>query len=127
MLDAIRVARFSVWRFERRHETAGMIVTDVLRDSETWLVDEALTMSAQPGLTFASRLCWPGEFAVTCGVVVPVNADLLEDVVLDSLAWRRAHPEELAGDPRFATAIYRGAINAGIMESIVFKEPITAA
>lgn len=49
-LDAICGARFSVWRIKRRHETAGVIVTDVLhRDGETWLVDEALTISAKPG------------------------------------------------------------------------------
>jgi hypothetical protein len=33
-LDAICGARFSVWRIERHHEIAGLIVTDVLRDSK---------------------------------------------------------------------------------------------
>ena len=126
-LDAICGARFSVWRIKRRHETAGLIVTDVLRDRDTWLLDEALTISAQPGLAFAGRLCWPAEFAMTCGVVVPVDAELLEDVMLDSLTWlRNADPDQLADDPRFAAAIYRSALDAGIMESVVFKEPITA-
>jgi hypothetical protein len=84
-----------------------LIITDVLRDSETWLVDEALTISAQPGMAFAGRLCWPAEFAMTCGVVVPVDAELLEEVMLYSLAWlRHAHPEQLADDPRFAAALY---------------------
>jgi hypothetical protein len=128
MLDAICGARFSVWRIKLRHKTAGVIVADVLRDSETWLVDEALTISAKPGLTFVSRLCWPAEFAITCGVVVPVDAALLEEVVLDSLAWlRHDDPQQLADDPRFAAAIYRAALDAGIMDSVVFKEPIMAA
>jgi hypothetical protein len=34
-LGAICQARFSVWRIKRHHEVAGVIVTDVLRDSET--------------------------------------------------------------------------------------------
>jgi hypothetical protein len=127
-LDAICQARFSVWRIERFHEVAGLIVTDVLRGSETWLVDEALTISARPGLTFASRLFWPAEFAMTCGVVVPVDAELLENVVLNSRTWlRHAEPDQLADDPRFAAAIYRTAIDRGIMNSVEFKGPMMGA
>lgn len=65
---------------------------------------------------------------MTCGVVVPVDVALLEEVMLDSLAWlRHADPQQLADDLRFAAAVYRGALDAGIMDSVVFKEPIMAA
>jgi hypothetical protein len=128
MLEAMRQARFSMWRIERRHEITGMIVTDLLRDSETWLVDEALTNTARPGLTFASRLCWPADFAITCGLVVPVDAELMEDVLLDSAAWlRHAEPDKMADDPRFAKAIYRAALYAGTMDQVVFQEPAMSA
>ena len=127
-LDAICGAQFSIWRIKRHHEIAGLIVTDLLRVGETWLVDEALTISAQPGIAFAGRLYWPAEFAMTCGVVVPVDAELFEEVMLYSLAWlRHADPEQLADDPRFAAALYRGALDTGIMDSVEFKDPITAA
>lgn len=127
-LEAIRRARFSVWRIERRHEAAGVMLRDMLHDSETWLVDEALTVSTRPGLAFAGRLCWPAEFAMTCGVVVPVDSDLMEQIVLDSRAWlRHADPEQLADDPRFATAIYRTALSEGVMDGVVFQERGIAA
>lgn len=70
-LEAICAATFSIWRIDRHHEAAGLIVTDMLRETETWLVDEALTASGQPGLAFAGRLCRPAEFAMTCGIVGP--------------------------------------------------------
>jgi hypothetical protein len=128
MLEAMRRARFSVWRTERRHEMTGVIVTDLLRDSETWLVDEGLTNTARPGLTFASRLCWPADFAITCGVVVPIDAELMEDILFDSAAWlRHAAFDKVADDPRFAKAIYRAALGAGIMEHVVFEEPAMSA
>ena len=124
-LDAIRQARFSVWRIQRHHEVAGLVVTDDLRDGETWLIDEALTVSAQPGMAFASRLFWPAEFAMTCGVVVPVDAEVLEDALLDNSTWlRHVEPNQWADDPRFAAAIYRTAIDAGIMDGVQFKEPM---
>ena len=100
------------------------MVKDMLRDRETWLVDEALTVSAPSGLTFASRLYWPAEFAMTCGVVVPTDAELMDDVLIEGTAWTRyADPEQFADDPRFATAVYRTALNSGIMDHVVFQEP----
>ena len=126
-LDAMCQARFSLWRIERRHETAGVIVADLLRDHETWLLDQGLAHSANPGMTVASRLCWPAEFAMTCGVIVPVDVELIEDAFSDSTAWlSHADPQRLADDPRFAAAIYRNAIQTGIMENVVYREPAVA-
>jgi hypothetical protein len=123
-LEALCRARFSIWRIIRRHEVAGVMVKDVLRDSEAWLVDEALTVSASPGLTFASRLYWPDDFAMTCGVVVPVDAELMEDALREGMPWmRHADLNQLADDPRFAMVVYRTALNRGIMDSVVFQEP----
>lgn len=123
-LDAMCQARFSLWRIERRHEIAGVMVADLLRDRETWLLDQGLAHSAHPGMTVASRLCWPAEFAMTCGVIVPVNVELIEDAFDDSAAWlSHADPQSLADDPRFAAAIYRNAIGTGIMENVVYREP----
>jgi hypothetical protein len=121
MLEAMRQARFSIWRIERRHETAGLIVADVLREAEAWLVDEKLEASAPPGMAFAGRLCEPENFAITCGGVVPLDRDLIEEVTLDTLAWRRGDPEQIAEDPRFATAIYRAALDSGVMEGAAYE------
>ena len=119
--------KFSLWRIERRHDIAGVIVADLLRDRETWLVDQGLTHSADLGITIASRLCWPAEFAMTCGIIVPVDAELIEDALNDSTAWLAdADPQRLADDPRFAAAIYRNAIGTGIMENVVYREPVAA-
>jgi hypothetical protein len=128
MLEAMREARFSVWQIEDRHEAAGVIVSDLLRDTTTWLVDEGLTGSTEPGMEFADRLCWPADFAMTCGVIVPVDAELMEAALLDSAAsLRHVDPERVADDPRFARAIYRAALDAGIMDNVVLKEPAMAS
>jgi hypothetical protein len=34
VLEAMRQARFSLWRVERRHETAGLVLRDLLRGGE---------------------------------------------------------------------------------------------
>ena len=115
----MRHARFSVWRINRRHETAGLIITDVLREAEVWLMNEQLEASAPEELSFAGRICEPDRcFAMSCGVVVPVYREMMEEVALDMLAWRHGDPERVAQDPRFAIAIYRAAIDSGILNNV---------
>jgi hypothetical protein len=53
--------------------------------------------------------------------MVPVNHDLLEEVVLNTLAWRRGDPERAGQDPRFALAIYRAALDSGIMSRVAYE------
>jgi len=54
VLAAMRRARFSLWRIERRHPTTGLILRDLLRGEETWLVDEAMEKNAPPGVEMAA-------------------------------------------------------------------------
>ena len=120
MLEAMRRTTFSLWKIERRHDAAGLVVTDVLREEEVWLIDEALESSSQEGLVFASRLCFIDGFAMTCGVVVPVTDDLVDDILTDALAWYHSDLSTLAQDPKFATAIYRAALDYGIMDCVAY-------
>jgi hypothetical protein len=120
MLEAMRRTTFSIWKIERRHDAAGLVVTDVLRDEEVWLIDEALESSNQDGMVFASRFCFIDGFAMTCGVVVPVTDDIVDDVLTDALAWRHSDLSLLAQDPKFATAIYRAAVDYCIMDCVAY-------
>ena len=121
-LEAMRRARFSVWRVERRHEVAGLVVQDLLRQDEAWLVDEAMERSAPAGMAAAMRLCTPETFAMTSGVIVPVDREALEEVFDEVLPRVRGSPDQVANDRRFATAIYRTAVARGLMERIGFEE-----
>jgi hypothetical protein len=121
VLEAMRRARFSVWRVERRHEVVGLVVQDLLRQGEAWLVDAAMERSAPEGLAAAMRLCTPETFATTSGVIVPVAREALEAVFDEVLPRVRGSPDQVANDRRFATAIYRTAVARGLMERIGFE------
>src|SRR6266446_2120317 len=98
-------------------EELGLVVTDMLRKVEAWLVDESLEATAPDGTAFACRLCNPESFAMTSGVVVPLDRDLLDEIsadFLDLLASHHTQATRLADDPHFATAIYRAAIDQGV-------------
>src|SRR5262245_46198637 len=45
VLDAMRKSRFSLLLIEARHESAGLIATDLARNTEVWLLDLGLESS----------------------------------------------------------------------------------
>ena len=121
ILDAMCCAMFSIWRVDRKHETAGLILTDTLRMREQWLVDEQLEASAPKGMVFAGRLFEPdNSFAMSSGVIVPFTPAMVETVMQATQAWHSSTPEQLAQDRRFATAVYRAAIDRNIMANVAY-------
>ena len=127
VLAAMRRARFSLWRIERRHPTTGLILRDLLRGEETWLVDEAMEKNAPPGVEMAARLLQPESFAMTARIIVPLLPDVMtlpevmEEVFTRAPALRRLRGGALAGDPRFAIGFYRAAVAAGAMDRVLFQ------
>jgi hypothetical protein len=127
VLAAMRRARFSLWRVERRHPSTGLILCDLLRGEETWLVDEAMEKNAPPGVEMAARLLQPENFAMTARIIVPILPDLMtlpelmEEVFTRAPALKRLQGDVLARDPRFAIGIYRAAVATGAMERVRFK------
>jgi hypothetical protein len=127
VLAAMRQARFSLWRVERDHETTGLILRDLLREEEIWLIDETMAKNARPGQEMAARLVEPDRFAMTARVIVPIIPDLMtrpelmEEVYIRAPALRRLEGKVLAEDPRLAIGIYRAAVATGVMDFVRFK------
>src|SRR3954447_23276519 len=121
VLAAMRRARFSLWHIERRHPITGLILRDLLRGEEIWLVDEAMEKNAPPGVEMAARLLQPESFAMTARIIVPLLPDLMtlpevmKEVFTGAPALRSLRQDALAADPRFAIGIYRIAVATGAM------------
>src|SRR5690349_9712166 len=90
VLEAMRHARFSLWRVERHHEPTGLILRDLLHEEEIWLIDEAMAENAQPGQEMAARLVQPDRFAMTARVIVPINPVLMTRPELMEEVFTRA-------------------------------------
>src|SRR4051812_19418796 len=123
VLEAMRAARFSVLLIDRRHETAGLVATDLFRRTEVWLVDIGLESSLSAGEMFATRLFTPAGFSMTAGTYVPFEVEMLSDI-LDELPRRLGDipPEALADNRHFAEAIYRIALAGGIMDRVRYQD-----
>ncbi len=123
MLEAMRNARFGVLLVQRRHPSVGLIVTDLFRTIDLWLVDEGLEASLPDGMGFATRYFAPGPFIMTAGVGLPVARDTLGRAIDSAPHLMRKPPVEAIQDRRFAEAVYRGAIADGTTERIQFRDP----
>jgi len=123
MLEAMRTARFAIIVIERRHETAGLIATDLFRREQIWLVDIGLEASLPEDAMIATRLYTPERFSMTAGVNVPFDLGLIGD--LNAELPRRLGQIELTtviDDRRFAETIYRVALADGIMDRVAYQE-----
>jgi len=124
VLAAMSRARFSVWRIERRHPATGLILRDLMRGEETWLVDEAMEKNAPPGMEMAARLLQLEGFAMTARIIVPILPDLMTlpeliaEVLTRAPALRHLQEDTLAQDARFAIGIYRAAVATGAMDRV---------
>jgi hypothetical protein len=58
------------------------------------------------------------DFVMTCGVLVPIDELVLIEAWGSMPRVASASRIELIQDPRFATALYRAALNVGAMEGV---------
>jgi hypothetical protein len=123
VLDAMLAARFALIRVERRHPEAGLIVRDLIREDEFWLVDEGMESSAPVGSKMATRVYSPDHFYMAAGVFVPLESASLMNVLRRRPLLLRMSLDQAGEDRRFAEAIYREAIEAGVMERVRFQDP----
>ena len=122
MLEAARNARFAVVMVQRRHPSVGLIVSDLFRNIELWLVDEGLEISLPAGAAFATRYYKPDDFVMTAGVGMPVDLGLLISAVESVPQLLRKSRVEAIEDRRFAEALYQAAIADGMMEGVAYQD-----
>jgi hypothetical protein len=122
VLDAMLVARFALIRVERRHPEAGLIVSDLTRGDEFWLVDEGMEATAPAGFEMATRVYAPEDFHMAAGVFIPLDGLLVISALQQRPLLLRMGLDEAVEDRRFAEAIYREAIRAGVTERVRFQE-----
>ena len=123
LLDAMRASQFAILLIEQRHDVAGLIATDIIRNRRVWLLDVGLEGSMDDGELIATRLLTPGPFSMTAGVNIPFEIEMLEPVC--ALLPRRMADSRLtriADDRRFAEAVYTVGLADGVMDRLAYLD-----
>jgi len=123
MLDAMRASQFAILLIEKRHDTVGLIATDILRNSKVWLLDVGLESSMDDGELIATRLITPGKISMTAGVNIPFEIEMLEPICM-LLPQRMANSKlsRIAEDRRFAEAVYKVGLANGVMDRLTYLD-----
>ena len=123
MLDAMRASQFAILLIEQRHDTLGLIATDILRNSKVWLLDVGLESSMDDGELIATRLITPGPFSMTAGVNIPFEIEMLEPICM-LLPQRMGNRKlsRIAEDRRFAEAVYKVGLADGVMDRLAYLD-----
>ncbi len=119
VLEAMCRSRFSIFLVKRRHLAAGLILEDLLRQEELWLMDERLEQTAADDVVLACRVTRPDSFHMTTGAPIPMSLDAIENVA----AAFPAPDASLAdgANAKFVETVYRSAVSHGLMESVVVE------
>lgn len=121
VLAALRDARFSLFRVVGGHPETGLMVEDVMRGGETWLVDVNLEATATPGAVLAMRLARPDAFAIGCGTALPIDDETLDEL-LDYLTDDGDDDLSAVADhPLFAESVYRLALETGLTDLVGYR------
>ena len=87
----------------------------------------ALRGRSRTGLALATRLFTPERFAMTAGLVEPLDIELIKDAVNDTPHLLRSRHEGMIDNRRFAEAIYRVALASRLMAQVAYRDTISEA
>jgi len=78
MLEAMRASQFAILLIEQRHDTAGLIATDIFPQRQGVAARRRAREFDGGGKLLATGLITPGPFSLTAGVSVPFEIEMLE-------------------------------------------------
>ncbi|HEY2587139.1 MAG TPA: SEC-C metal-binding domain-containing protein [Tepidisphaeraceae bacterium] len=132
ILEAMRSARHSIFQAVRAQPNVGVLVRDALREDEVFVWDIGFSHTARRGALMAGRLYSPGEVTMTTGATLPVDAELLQDLLptlapcVDPVSERfdLSDPQKAS---ECAILIIRECVQAGASAAIRYEDTENAA
>lgn len=131
VLDALREARFALFRVAGPHAEGGVAAEDLLSGETLRIEDRALAQPDRVGRGFAGRLMALGGAWMTCGALAGLS-DAAVGELLGFVSVAGESPPELpplspleaadaealralAREPDFAARVYRASLRQGLM------------
>ena len=111
MLKVMAAAAFSLFEVIDLHPVAGLHLRDLSDERELWLMDMGLELSAPKGITLATRVIKPADFAMTTGVSVNMT-DAVWKAVEKAFGGTRTDILRHADRDQLAEAVYRAGVKA---------------
>jgi hypothetical protein len=132
ILEAMQSARHSIFQVQRAQPGVGVLFRDMLRDTQEFVWDVGFSRTARRGALLAARLISPGEITMTTGAGLPVEPDVVEELLpelapyIDPATGLVDFSDPLKAS-EIAIMIIRDCVRAGASASIRYEEATKAA
>lgn len=103
ILDALLAARISLFRIAEPDPRGGILLQELGKEAPVWLMDETLPQRIRPGAPFAARIAEADAFAMTTGIALPLDKEMLDAV-------KPADPTQPMPAAEFAARLYRAVL-----------------
>ena len=113
VLRGLGAAWLSVFRVLGPHPEAGLLLEDVLRGGEAWLLEDAGFELTEPGAVFAARLARMRGFCITTGCAAQLDEPGLA-ALRGALGEDAALVDAALADPRLVRRLWQQAVGLSV-------------
>ncbi len=127
VLEYYKNAYFSIFQVKKCLDNGGVIILDILRDTELLLIDQGLSKTGMPDLLLLSNIVPCGSFHMTSGMTIPlILRDAFDKVLtlLSQLPKKYSHYSDLPRDKEsnLIAKILKICLEMELVKNTVFME-----
>lgn len=122
-LDAMQKACYTLLIVKEAFENKGVLVFDIIKRKDFFLIDLSLSLSAEAGMMFAGHIIPIGQFYITSGALLPIPHSLFENEIIPIVRKCFSKNDVLspAQEALFAAQVIRSALKAGVLEDVEYQ------
>lgn len=124
LLQAMLKAHYSLFLVKAIHANGGLILGDILRDNEIFLIDFSMSKTAGPGLLFMGHVLPMPHFYMTSGAFMPVPKSIM-GATLPAILDKFYNDGEILSpkqEAAFAAQVIRVALQADAMGGMHYQD-----
>jgi hypothetical protein len=124
LLRAMLKAHYSLFSVKAIQENRGLVLSDLLRDNEIFVIDLSMSRSAIPDTLFMGHVLPMPHFHMTSGAFMPVPASIMDDklpAILDKF-YKEGEVLSPSREAAFAAQVIREALRADAMGGMRYQD-----
>lgn len=124
LLQAMLKAHYSLFSVKAIHANKGLVLSDLLRDNEIFLIDLSMSRTAMPGMLFMGHVLPMPNFHMTSGAFMPVPESIMDDTlpaIVDKF-YKEGEVLSPGQEAAFAAQVIRVALQADAMGKMHYQD-----
>lgn len=125
LLQAMRQAHYSLFQVKAANAGKGLMLWDMMRDNDIFLLDLNLSRTVQPGYLIAGHVLPMEGYYMSSGAILPITESLLKGEItriIETFATEDGAPLSPGREAAFAGQVIRAALREHVMQKVRFAD-----